>query len=145
MNACMHVHLHPPSWNPITQFDPPREAACVCNYTACLHETACRRIARSGVEGNVLSQHCAAYRRFANHFSTLNIVAVPSYPINTPPAPTNYIQLLQYLALLRYRKFERPGPCTTKTRCHRTSSQCMSSGTSATAPRAPMGTARTRP
>ena len=100
MNACkqMHVHLHPPSWNPRTQLDPPREAVCVRNYAACLHETASRCIAMSGVGGNGLSQQSPRCLQevITNHCSTLNIVAAPSYPNNTPPAPTNYIQLLQY-------------------------------------------------
>ena len=35
------------------------------------------------------------YRRTANHYSTLLVVAVPRYPTNTPPIRNNQAQLLQ--------------------------------------------------
>ena len=56
------------------------------------------------------------YRRTANHRSTVIIVAIPSYPTNTPPPPNNYVQLLQYLGVLRYvvqAVEHRPSRCAT--------------------------------
>ena len=44
------------------------------------------------------------YRRTATYRGTLNIVAVPSYPTDTPPVSNNYVQLLVGLVYhsLRY-------------------------------------------
>ena len=42
------------------------------------------------------------YLRIAKYCSTVAIVAVPRYPTNTPPTPTNYAHLLQSLVVLRY-------------------------------------------
>ena len=43
----------------------------------------------------------AGYRSTANHCSTSNVLAVPRHPKNTPLTPGNYVQLVQYLAVLR--------------------------------------------
>ena len=69
--------------------DPP--IPVTCKHACALYTTIQER-----------DRSCDVYRTGAKFSRPENIEEVPRYPTNTPPAPKHCVQLLQYLAPVRY-------------------------------------------